>query len=496
MILAKPQYSINEFPAEILGHIFQIGVETEEDNTDEDKDDSEDDVSDAMSTSSPGPSGSNINAGSGRCHLFQVLASHVCRYWREVALNLPVLWKRLEFNGTLQLDKAKAFINRAHGLPLIIQIDCTPTKDTDEGHPDHPYCDPKRFLTQSDLMQILDLIEPEVSHWEAFHFAVIPHGYVQSLLSRLHKLPSAPLLVSFRLCHAVLGNYEFFDGNYLPFHGNTPLLKSVVFWGIHIDWDNSLSFLRGLREFSLGQHPKEVQPSYITFAQIIKNSPDLLSLVLMGSMPALATVDDEGQWDPEPLDIPSVHHLVLRHQGPQYASALIQHFHFPNLRDLELYFNIDEDYSSFVRQLSVPDKGRSNSILYGLEKLMITQLTCDVTSTEMMLGQLTELKYLHLSCPGPEDVITFAKLIKPSAGRIKQRKAQIKTVAQTLPKIFCPALETLVLNGVPGSNLKLLVTERKKAGARLKLLAINVNDGVTVNMVKWLKKNVETVMVY
>ena len=119
-------------------------------------------------------------------------------------------------------------------------------------------------------MRILDLIEPEASHWGEFHFSVISDGYVQSILSRLHKIPSAPLLRKFHLFHAVFSysGYEFFDGNYVPFHGNAPLLESAVFWGLHIDWDNSLSFLRGLSEFELGQHPKEVQPSYTTFIQI------------------------------------------------------------------------------------------------------------------------------------------------------------------------------------------------------------------------------------
>ena len=72
-----------------------------------------------MNTGSPRPSGSsNIDTGSGDRPLFQVLALHVCRCWREVALNLPVLWTKLDFVDTSLLNKTKAFIDRAHGLPL------------------------------------------------------------------------------------------------------------------------------------------------------------------------------------------------------------------------------------------------------------------------------------------------------------------------------------------------------------------------------------------
>ena len=89
-------------------------------------------------------------------------------------------------------------------------------------------------------------------------------------------------------------------------------------------------------------------------------------------------------------------------------------------------------------------------------------------------------------------MVIFKKLVDPSAGREKQGKAGFKTVAQTLPKIFCPALEILTLIGVTSSKLRALVN----AGAPLKTLQISCDGGVTVNMVKWLRENVEVVKIY
>ena len=522
---------INELPAEILGHIFEIGVEMEEEeeDEDEDEDDREDmdmsdegedegedeDEDDAMSVGSSGSSGSStIDDIISQAPLFQVLASHVCRHWREVALGLHVLWTRLNFEYTLQLDQAKAFIDRAHGLPLKIKIDCIFHDSVDEEDSDHPLYDQDEetskeieddtyehgpYLSLDDLVEILDLIEPEVYHWGEFNFGISTYDYVQCLLSRLHKLPSAPLLKKFELYHSEdCNDYAFFNGDdnirYLPFHGNAPLLESAVFWGIHIDWDKSLTFLQGLRRFELSYHAKDVRPSYNTFTQIIKNSPDLRHLSLSLSGPTLATgtqSDDEGQWGPEPFEIPSVRYLVLQFHEPQYAIMLVQHFHFPNLCDLVLNFD-EEDYSSFVRELLVPVKGRSKSILSGLEKLKISGLPCDVATADAMLRQLTDLKTLHLECFGREELVIFKKLIDPSAGR-RKKEAQAETVPQTVPKIFCPLLETLTVARVSASQLKALVTARKNAGAPLKTLRLSYSDHRTTKMDEWLRNNVEVV---
>ena len=520
---------INELPAEILGHIFEVGAEMQdeweeeeedgwEDMTDDDDDDDVDDDDDCEDyegpdvpmTGSLGSGGSSVfSADDDEGPLFQILVSHVCRHWREVALNSHTLWTTLDFDNVLQLEKSKVFIERAHGLPLKIHIDCSIPEDTDEeDHPDHPlYSQNKEtgkqvkdhdFLSQNDLMQILDLIEPEVSHWGELDFHVSTYSYVQSLLSRLHKIPNAPLLKKFHVYHhEEFDDFEFFSGDdktsYLPFHGDAPLLESAIFWGVHIDWDNSLHFLQGLREFELSFHSKDVRPSYATFTQIIKNSPELrtLSLALSGPfLPTGAQFDDEGQWGPEPFEISSVHHLTLQYDDPPSASALIQHFYFPNVRSLTLDFD-SEDYTSFVRKLLVPVKGQSTSILPGLESLKISGLPCDITAIEAMLKQLTNLKVFELNCFGSEELLIFRKLIDPMAGRKKKGETQNSAVAQTLPKIFCPLLETFTVSSVNDSKIKSLVMARKVAGAPLKTLRLSYDDCISVKTQEWLKNHVE-----
>jgi len=297
--------------------------------------------------------------------------------------------------------------------------------------------------------------------------------------------------------HEEFDDFEFFSGDdktsYLPFHGDAPLLESAIFWGVHIDWDNSLHFLQGLREFELSFHSKDVRPSYATFTQIIKNSPELHTLSLALSGPFLPTgvqFDDVGQWGPEPFDISSVHHLTLQYDDPTSASALIQHFYFPNLRSLTLDFD-SEDYTSFVRKLLVPVKGRSISILPGLESLKISGLPCDLATVEAMLKQLTNLKVFELNCFGTEEMVIFRKLIDPMAGR--KKPGQIKAVAQTLPKVFCPLLETFTVTSVSESRIKSLVLARKTAGVPLKTLRLSYDDCISMKTQDWLKNHVEVV---
>ena len=515
---------INELPAEILGHIFEIGaemqeegeeVEEDDDGWEDMSDDNDNDVDDydgldGPMTGSLESSGSSIfSAADDEGPLFQILVSHVCRHWREVALNSHTLWTTLDFDNVVQLERSKVFIERAHGLPLKIHIDCAIPEEEDEEEDDSDGQnketrkqvkdnDLQHFLSQNDLTKILDLIEPEVSHWGELDFHVSTYSYVQSLLSRLHNIPNAPLLKKFHVYHhEEFHDFEFFIGGdetrYLPFHGNAPLLESAVFWGVHIDWDNSLHFLQGLREFELSFHSKDVRPSYTTFTQIIKNSPELHSLSLAFSGPFLPTgaqFDDEGQWGPEPFEIASVCHLTLQYDDPLSASALIQHFYFPNLHSLALDFD-SEDYTSFVRKLLVPVKGRSKSILPGLENLKISGLPCDIATIEAMLKQLTNLKVFELNCFGSEELVIFKKLIDPMAGRKKQGETQINAVAQTLPKIFCPLLETFTVTSVSESRIKSLVMARKTAGAPLKTLRLSYDDCISMKTQEWLRNHVE-----
>ena len=184
--------------------------------------------------------------------------------------------------------------------------------------------------------------------------------------------------------------------------------------------------------------------------------------------------------------------MKLQWEDSPSASVLIQHFYFPNLRSLALSLNL-EDYTFFVENFLVPVKGRSTSILSGLESLKIVRLPCNIATIEAMLKQLTNLKEFELDCFGSEELLIFRKLVDPMAGHEKKGEAQISAIAQTLPKIFCPLLETFTVTSVSDSQIKSLVEARKVAGAPLKTLRLSYesDDCMPMKTQEWLKNYLE-----
>jgi hypothetical protein len=153
---------------------------------------------------------------------------------------------------------------------------------------------------------------------------------------------------------------------YLPFNGQAPNLKEAVFWRTHIDWEGALpNFLRGLRNLELSYLKKNVRP---TFAEIIRNSPELRTLTLSIARPVLA--DPNQAWGSVPLAMPSL--------TKKYATALVQHLttnvdgESSSLRD-GMLGTIEEDSVASNDQSSAKgDKGKQ-SVLFGRASLRASE---------------------------------------------------------------------------------------------------------------------------
>lgn len=564
---------INDLPDEILGYIFSVGVnqeiedemndyDSEDDGDFEDEEEHGDENGEGNTSSVANPSiapfdsdmDSDASSDSDMFDddddirvPFQVLVSHVCKRWRAVALDAHILWTSLDFVARPNLEKARTYISRSQGLPLSISIDCTFPEHLDEkDHPDHPLYSKDRkearavahtascgdphclgedmdedddhedegelyFLSHQDLSSILDLIEPEVAHWGSLEFRATTYGYVQLLLSRLHKLPAAPVLESLQMFHFEdCDDYETFMGAdktaFLPFHGNAPLLKDVVFWGVHIDWDAAVpNFLNGLRDLELSFHAKDVRPSYATFEQIIKRSPELHTLTLSLSGPQLApgvefdADREEGGWGVTPLTIASLHEFAIQFHDVAYASALVQHLDLPAVTGLLLNFD-EEDYSDFVRALLRPVKGRTEGLLQHIDHLKIAGLPCSVACADLFLDQLANLKSLNIKLVGDEEDVLFEKLVDPTrtvpwhvrAGDNAEGGPVAAAAAAAgfkLPAVFCAKLDTLTTNEADGARVQELVAARKAAGAPLARVFMSNMDRVTAKEERWLRAN-------
>ena len=528
---------IDDLPDELLSYIFQLGVEMEHEGWDEESESADaevewvddDEDSDEISDDEAGDGGLSVNGSDLSLkrvlsvvdpfpevyerHIvilpFQVLVSHVCRRWRSVALDNHRFWTTLTFCRHPRLAQAKEYISRSSGLPLTIELDCS-TDDDDDDEDDEDLDDISDFtedakdaLSLEELEQVLDLLEPVVSHWGKFVFHASRYNSVHALLCRLHQFPAAPCLESFQVHINDSWDESIFIPlenkiPYLPFHGQAPNLREVVFWGIHIDWEGALAnFLRGLRDLELSYLTMDVRPKYSTFAEIIRNSPELRTLTLSLAGPVLAdgvAFDSDEGWGSTPLSIPSLTELVLQFHDPKYAAALVQHLDLPNLTHLCLNFD-EEDYSGFVQTLARPLNGRSQSFLRKVTHLKISGLPCDIASVEILMSQLTSLKSLNLKLFGAEEETIYEKLVNPWAYRIGPASSSTTSSPPVdIPKVFCPKLEEILTTGLSIKEMKALILARRDAGAPLKRIHIAISEDYDVPGTDdelWIKDNVE-----
>ncbi|TFK40561.1 hypothetical protein BDQ12DRAFT_647608 [Crucibulum laeve] len=431
---------------------------------------------------------------------FQVLASHVCKHWREVALNAPQLWTSLNFLEGKPFEKSRTYIERAKGMPLDIYINATIPESMDaEDHPDHPnyvppegdeHCeDPTHdhtpimpFFSHQEVEMIFDIIIPHVAQWRSFEISATLYNIMHALLQRLSKAGPAPLLETFQLYHyEECDDYGVFEPaelgeSFKIFDGQAPKLEQVALWGVHLNWDASLSILRGLYDLELAYHAKNVRPSWETFTTMLKNNPELRVLSLCMSGPAGEGTDEE--WGRDPLEIPSVKELVLCYHEPEYAVALVQHLDLPNLQALTLDYD-EQDYNILGEQLCKPVRGKTKSLLAGLEHLKISGLPCSDQTADKVLEQLAELKSINLNCSGDEEMVYFNKLMKPSSSAAGA-------------KVYCPLLESLSTTGVEGAQIRAFVDSRIKAGHPVKKVFICEEDDVDPKDETWLRDRVET----
>ncbi|KAK0201729.1 hypothetical protein DFS33DRAFT_1015103 [Desarmillaria ectypa] len=528
---------INDLPNELLAHIFYVGMKMQEEyeqDGDLEEDDEFQDEIDLMEGWSSESEDGDVKMGSPQKGKgkrkqsekptetdeedeedkddmpelpFQVLVSHVCRRWREVAVEEPSLWTTLAFSYNTPIEKSKFWIERSKGLPLDIVIDCTTPDgwEESEGHgdedededeamydvqdsssaqavadaSDHAQAPP--CLSKDDLAAIFDLLLPHVERWRLLEVSVSEYESIYTVMKRLAVCPGAPMLEALQLYHYEdCEDYDVFRPTefrepLLLFQGNIPKLKDLALWGVHIDWDASLSFLRDLRDIELAYHANDVRPSLETFARFVHTSPELHTLSLCLSGPAVPS----DQWGTDLISIPSLNDLVLAHHEPEYIRSLLPILSVPNVQHLALDFD-SADYTEFVKILLQPQAGQKKSLLEGLEHLKIGGLPCDSQHQAALLSQLGNLRSINLNAFGEEEEQLFDALLDSACGT--------KASGQ---KVLCPNLHTVTTTGISGKKMRTFVEARKRADAPISKVLMSERDDVEEKDEKWLSGHLE-----
>ncbi|KAL5482566.1 hypothetical protein ACEPAI_9160 [Sanghuangporus weigelae] len=161
--------------------------------------------------------------------------SHVCRQWRELALQTPTLWTTLEFPERCLWQKNQEWLIRSKQSPLNIFI------YRSSYDPDIRSSDVAMKEVQADLGFILDLIIQHVARWAVFELRVYLYEHMVFALKRLEQCPAYPGAPLLRILALLVqeghddSRSEDVDSSErtklsLPFGGHAPRLDVVVLW--------------------------------------------------------------------------------------------------------------------------------------------------------------------------------------------------------------------------------------------------------------------------
>ncbi|KAL4075137.1 hypothetical protein V8B97DRAFT_1542325 [Scleroderma yunnanense] len=504
---------ISRLPPEILSHIFEHGVLSEDDAHDSDEISAQfwNDFGDMDKTEHEGEDGDLHSASASDsdweseesdsdesddaddCPPFQILVSHVSRHWRTVALETPSLWTRIDvsYDDRPPYGRVATYLERSKSLPLHIRIDFEPPDDdfyVDEEGP--------RPLFGTDILELFMLLIPYVPRWGSVRVDVTSYEHMYTFLETISapSIPPATQLQVLQLYHHEdMETDEPFtfakpelSTHFTPFGGFAPHLRNVALWGVHIDW--SLPWLRSapnLTDLELAFHSKDVRPSWAAFSAMLRGAPALETLSLRASGPSgppLGWIIDPSVagWSEginSPIFLGNLSELDLAFMPPFHAISLLRKLCTPTLKKLTLDFD-DGDYTDFVTQLAGPatlmaplSSDQPRSLLRSLESLKVAGLPCSDDSVNLLYRELVNLKSLNLS-------LTYLP------------RSFIQALFET-PYTILPALTTLYVSGIAGEDLRRLVSQRKSAGVPLITVYMEESSEIAPDDVIWLRDNLE-----
>ncbi|OSD07618.1 hypothetical protein PYCCODRAFT_1359216, partial [Trametes coccinea BRFM310] len=343
---------IHSLPVELLTAIFQLGVDS-------------DPIPDDQIRGQP---------------TFELLISHVCRYWRQVALHTPHLWTTIHFRTRAHMARADAYLARNGKLPIDIYVDTCSEDD---------YQLRKDLLFRREFLPVFDILLPHIDRWRELHLIVADlecKSYARKVLS---TCGTAPALTTLQLWHVQnWGNSERLYNHIGPppvvvFGGALPSLKHIILQGVNLPWSRS-PFLRNLSTIEFALHSDNVRMPFELWRDMLNNSPNLLRLSLLFAGPRAApsgtsAVPDGIEWwgaeppppdavlapgtrlppSTDPVQLLQLRDLLLNNLECDYLLALFRTLHAPNVRSLHLGLDFeDQEFTPFMAYLAAPPRHR------------------------------------------------------------------------------------------------------------------------------------------
>lgn len=227
--------------------------------------------------------------------------THVCSYWRRVALEDPSLWTNIPFSHPRW---AKEMLERSKGASLTIVADLYAKNSS---HMELV----RSALTRISRIQKLSLTQNSNEN--------LLETTLWGLVEPAPRLES--LKVSFNDINSV---------HRLPlriFSGEAPRLRELDLRDCALTWD--APFLRGLTSLKMSSIPLKARPSMSHILAALRNMPNLSTLVLRNILPESSLDAATGKLSPGLVArLPQLTHLCIESDVPEGA-FLLDHLIYP-----------------------------------------------------------------------------------------------------------------------------------------------------------------------
>ncbi|KAG8785962.1 hypothetical protein FRC12_017026 [Ceratobasidium sp. 428] len=460
---------IHDLPSEVLAHIFELGTASPENESGQDD--------------------------------LPCLVSLVCKTWHTLALATPTLWNTLVIsdNDPPPLSKLRTHLTRSKRAPLNLYLDFSTKAESDQ------------------VSRVLKVLVGELERWRHLVIVVpafeVMYDAVATISRAFDKTEGigAPWLEVLRL----YGPPEFDPSEPEPLdlptpiplfgtstsYNATPRLRDVVLCGIPVDWSTFLPTT--LDRLQLSLHSGSRRPTFTQFAHLTTNSPNLHTLILNASGPALSPPTDT----PIKVQLDGLRSLTLDCFDPHYVEGLLKRFCTPALETLALadavgdssrvfevlaagrppitradsigrsvihaHTSSSQAGSSTTSLDSISSSTSSSAVFPRLTTLKISSVECTPASFRQLVRGLPNLTSVKLDARDADPAVLgmmaeqdesgrSSSLPSPSATNEEEELTALDTVMTDDQKI-CPQLRTVTCTGVPGTTIREFVERRMKA---------------------------------
>ncbi len=217
------------------------------------------------------------------------------------------------------------------------------------------------LFSDDHMSAALSILLPNIARWK--HLTILtdtwrPMYVALKLMNPILALSGAPFLQSLSLmrCNDYVSYSrrfqprQFKDAGFLTPTTTAsacksradllPNLKHLALHGVHVDWDSLGNILEGsqsgLSYLELASHSKDVRPSMNQFHSLLKSTPHLQSLSVVGSGPEGPGSEDDSAHNYEPIHLPYLRDLTLGYRTETGGRSLLHFLDAPNVKSLVL----------------------------------------------------------------------------------------------------------------------------------------------------------------